>query len=39
MQPRVIVEDMINDMVLVDQQYLDIYMKLHGERFKKSDET
>lgn len=39
MQPRVIVEDMINDMVLVDQQYLDIYMQLHGERFKKNDET
>lgn len=38
-QPRIVVEDMINDMVLVDQQYLDIYMKLHGERFKKNDEA
>ena len=39
MQPRIIVEDMINDMVLVDRQYLDIYMKLHGERFDKNEKS
>ena len=39
MKPRAIVENMINDMVLVDQQYLDIYMNLYGGRFKKNDEA
>ena len=38
-QPKPVVEDMINDMVLVDQQYLDFYMQLHGERFKKENEA
>lgn len=36
-KPRAIVEDMINDMSLVDQKYLDIYMQLHGERFKENE--
>lgn len=36
-KPRAIVEDMINDMSLVDQKYLDIYMQLHEERFKENE--
>ena len=38
-EKRAVVEDMINDMVLVDRQYIEIYMRLHGERFDKNEKS
>ena len=41
-EKKAVVEDMINDMVLVDRQYVDIYMKLHQSQespWKKEDKT
>lgn len=39
LKDKAFVEDEIHDMMLVDQQYLEIYMRLHGERFKKNEES
>ena len=38
-EKKAVVEDMINDMVLVDRQYIEIYMRLHGERFDKNEKS
>lgn len=36
-EKKAVVEDMINDMVLVDRQYIEIYMRLHGEESNKNE--
>jgi hypothetical protein len=36
-EKKAVVEDMINDMVLVDRQYIEIYMRLHGEESSKNE--
>ena len=38
-EKKAIVEDMINDMVLVDRQYIEIYRRLHGEGDNKNEES
>ena len=39
LRKKAFVEDEIHDMLLVDRSYIEIYMRLHEERFKKNEES